>query len=107
LRKSLKVVLATCLMVALMALAAPAFAQQGSSEQPPRVAGKRITKGGNGPNVAPGFQERGATSGAPSVLGEVLPFTGADLTLFVLVAAGAVGVGTVMVRSSRVRRAEA
>jgi hypothetical protein len=84
------------LVVALMALAAPAFAA-GSGEEPPVV------------NPKPPVEEpRQEPKLEPKVEGErtVLPFTGSDLTLFVLAGGLTVAVGAAMVGRARVRGAE-
>lgn len=86
------------MVVALMSLGGVAMAQEGSGEQPPIVEPGRINRPGPNPDVAPTIQERGET---------VLPFTGSDVTLFALVGAGAVGLGTVVLRVSKARKVEA
>jgi hypothetical protein len=103
--RSIRLVLVGCLVAAAMGLAGSALAQTtGSAEQPPDdVLGEQI-----GNETQPGGDERG-----PSVLGDVtpsergaaLPFTGADLTLFVLAGAIAVGAGITLVRRARGSRA--
>jgi hypothetical protein len=79
------------LVVAVMALAGPAFAK-GSGEKPPATKPKVHHVGNpSDPKVA---SER-----------NVLPFTGSDLTLYVLAGGLTVAVGTAMVRRARVRSA--
>lgn len=80
--------------IAILALAAPAFAQ-GSGDNPPDIGPNRINR--DAPEVL------GGTEG---VSGGVLPFTGAEITLFVLAGAGAIGLGTLMVRAARNKRTE-
>jgi hypothetical protein len=97
--KAVKLVVAAMMVIAMMSLGGVAVAQEGSGEQPPQVGPGRIDRPGpNPPDVAPTIQERGGTA---------LPFTGSDVTLFVLVGAGAVGLGTVVLRVSKARKVEA
>ena len=97
--KAVKLVVAAMMVVALMSLGGVAMAQEGSGEQPPIVEPGRIDRPGpSNPDVAPTIQERGET---------VLPFTGSDVTLFVLIGAGAVGLGSVVLRVSKARKVEA
>ena len=97
--KAVKLVIAAMMVVALMSLGGVAVAQEGSGEQPPIVQpGRTERPGPSNPDVAPTIQERGETA---------LPFTGSDVTLFALVGAGAVGLGTVVLRVSKARRVEA
>jgi len=105
--KGLRIVLAALLVSAMMAFAGPALAQEGSDDGP-IVRPDRITKPGNGgPNVGPSTLERGATTADSAGAADTLPFTGSDLLVFVVIAAGAIGAGSLLVRSSRSRRAEA
>ena len=84
------------LMVCLIAMfalsfAAPAFAQEN---YPPDIEGNN-----QGPGVLGTAEEEG-----PSTLGDsVLPFTGGDLVLFVVVGAGAIVLGATIVRRTRSR----
>ena len=97
--KAVKLILAAMMVIAMMSLGGVAVAQEGSGEQPPIVQPDRTQRPGpNAPEVAPTIQERGGTA---------LPFTGSDVTLFVLVGAGAVGLGTVVLRVSKARKVEA
>jgi hypothetical protein len=74
------------LIVALLAMMAPAFAS-GSAEKPPEITQPERQKE---PRER---AERPAT----------LPFTGSDLTAFVVAGAAAVGAGTVIARRARAR----
>ena len=77
------------LVVALLAMMAPAFAS-GSGEKPPEITQPDREHDPRDP------AERPAT----------LPFTGSDLTAFVVVGAAAVGAGTIVVRRARTRSAQ-
>lgn len=89
-----------CLITSVMGVMGAALAA-GSAEKPPKVEGKVLNKGpsggGPGANVLPSFtpSQRGAST---------LPFTGADVTLFVIVGVAAIGVGTLLVRRTRSAR---
>jgi LPXTG-motif cell wall-anchored protein len=97
--KAVKLVVAAMMVIAMMSLGGVALAQEGSGEQPPVVQPDRINRPGpSNPDVAPTIQERGGTA---------LPLTGSDITLFVLVGAGAVGLGTIVLRASKARKVEA
>jgi hypothetical protein len=78
-------------VMATMAIAGPALAAGGSGEDPPATKPKVERK--VDPKVA---SER-----------NVLPFTGADITLFATAGFAAVGTGGVLVRRARVRSARA
>jgi LPXTG-motif cell wall-anchored protein len=84
----------TCLVVAavvgLLLLALPAQAQTGGNIQQPR-----------NPNVQDITDEQGAVEE-----GETLPFTGADITLFVVIGLAAIGSGALIIRKSRPRGQE-
>jgi hypothetical protein len=85
-RKSAAIIL-TAVILAL------ATASAAVAQYPPHVKGKQIHRSSNqAPLVLP--QEDSGN----------LPFTGADLTLFILVGLSAVAVGTTVVRRSRARR---
>ncbi|MGH2698545.1 MAG: hypothetical protein ACRDJL_05010 [Actinomycetota bacterium] len=95
--RSLRVVLAALTVVALMGVFVPAIAAPGGSSDNP-------------PGVAPNQLERD-----PEVLGSVedaeddgvLPFTGGDIALFVLLGVGTIGLGIVTMRFARSRRSDA
>jgi LPXTG-motif cell wall-anchored protein len=86
------------MILASMSLAGAALAQ--SAEQPPEdeVRGEVIRN--EQPEQAPDLLPRGDQ---PDVAPGVLPFTGADLTLFVVVGAAAVAGGALIVRKARSR----
>jgi hypothetical protein len=90
--KLLKLTVVGLMVAALMALGGVALAQ-GSEDVPPGIGPNIITQPGPNapPQVGPSFQERG----------ETLPFTGGDVTLFVIVGAGAVALGAVALRAAR------
>ncbi len=93
--KFLRISVVGLLAAAFMALGGVALAQTGSDDTPPDVGPNRITKPGPvpAPGVGPSVQDRGQT----------LPFTGGDVTLFVIVGAGAVALGTIAVRAARAK----
>jgi hypothetical protein len=81
----MKAMMASLAIVVLMGFFVPALAGPGSSDDPPEVLPNVITKD-------------------PKVLGSneaVLPFTGGQVMLFVLIGVGAIGAGTLVLRSSR------
>lgn len=90
--RAMKVVLASLAVVVLMGFFVPALAQVGSSDNPPEVQ----------PNV---IQKSDKTD--PEVLGSndaVLPFTGGEILMFVVIGVAAVGAGTLVLRSVSSRR---
>jgi hypothetical protein len=93
--KFLKIMVVGLMVSALMALGGVALAQTGSDDTPPEILPDRITKPGpvQPPAIGPTIQDRGQT----------LPFTGGDVTLFVIVGAGAIALGTVAVRAARAK----
>lgn len=92
----MRAVLASLAVVVLMGFFVPAFAQTGSSDNPPDVS----------PNV---IQKDDGTD--PGVLGSnedgVLPFTGGQIVLFVVIGLAAIGAGTIILRSAGWRRSPA
>jgi LPXTG-motif cell wall-anchored protein len=91
--RSMKILLTTALVCVLMSLGSVAFAQQpaggsGPEVNPPGIEGETIT---------PQTEDTSTESGT-------LPFTGADVTLFLVIGLSAIGAGTILVR--RTRRAE-
>jgi hypothetical protein len=98
----LRATVLVALILASMSLAGAAFAQ--SAEQPPEdeVRGEVIRNEGpdEAPDTLPSLQPRAEQ---PDVAPGVLPFTGSDLTLFVVAGAVAVGAGTLIVRRARSR----
>jgi hypothetical protein len=93
--KFLRITVVGLMIAALMTLGGVAMAQTGSGDTPPEVEPNRITK----PQPAP------APGAGPSVQGrgQTLPFTGGDVTLFVIVGAGAVALGAIAVRAARAK----
>jgi hypothetical protein len=90
--RAMKVVLASLAVVVLMGFFVPALAQVGSSDNPPEVQ----------PNV---IQKSDKTD--PEVLGSndaVLPFTGGEILMFVVIGVAAIGAGTLVLRSVGSRR---
>jgi hypothetical protein len=71
-----------------------AFAQSGGRVQNSRGPGVLGT--GEMPNTAPAAETQGVAS--------TLPFTGADITLFLAIGLGAIGTGMYVVRTSRPRQ---
>jgi hypothetical protein len=85
-----KAMLASLAVVVLMGFFVPALAQTGSSDNPPEVR----------PNVIQKDKD-------PAVLGSdegILPFTGGQIVLFVVIGIGAIGAGTIVLRSVGSRR---
>jgi len=84
--RKVTVVLTMALLLVVMALGAVGQAQTGGNVEPPGIEGEQI-----GEQVpAPEARDTGT-----------LPFTGADLTLFVVIGLGAIGVGAMIVRRTR------
>lgn len=88
--RGIKVVLTSLAVVALMGFFAPAFAQEGSGDDPPNVQ----------PNVLNNDSEVLGTEDS------VLPFTGAQMTLFVVVGVAAIGLGAMAIRVARTKRSD-
>lgn len=88
----MKTVLASLAVVVLMGIFVPALAAPGSSDNPPEVQPNVIQKN-NDPD--------------PAVLGtaedSVLPFTGGDVMLILLIGVAAIGTGTLVLRTVRSR----
>jgi hypothetical protein len=85
-----KAMLASLAVVVLMGFFVPALAQTGSGDKPPEVR----------PNVIQKDKD-------PAVLGSdegILPFTGGQIVLFVVIGIGAIGAGTIVLRSVGSRR---
>ena len=88
----MRAVLASLAVVVLMGFFVPALAQTGSNDNPP--------------NVSPNVIERDGDGGA-GVLGSnegVLPFTGGQVVLFVVIGIAAIGAGTIVLRRAGARR---
>jgi hypothetical protein len=86
-----KAMLASLAVVVLMGFFVPALAQTGSGDNPPEVR----------PNVIQKDKD-------PAVLGSenegILPFTGGQIMLFVVIGIAAIGAGTIVLRSVGSRR---
>ncbi|MGH2752446.1 MAG: hypothetical protein ACRDK3_16485 [Actinomycetota bacterium] len=93
--RSLKVILSSLAVVVLMGFFVPALAQEGSGDEPPGV----------NPNVLSdtGDQDGGVLGSSESVL----PFTGGQLILFVVIGLLAVGVGMLVLRTARAKTSDA
>ncbi|MDQ4059319.1 MAG: hypothetical protein M3124_09390 [Actinomycetota bacterium] len=89
--RGIKVLLASLAVVALMGFFVPALAQEGSSDDPPRVQ----------PNVLNKDDVLGSAED-----NSVLPFTGAQMTLFVVVGFAAIGLGATALRVAKTRRSD-
>ena len=90
--RGVKVILSSLAVVALMGFFVPAFAQEGSGDKPPGVAPNELNKDSE---VLGSAQEDG-----------VLPFTGAQMTLFVIVGFAAIGLGATALRVTKTRKSE-
>lgn len=91
----MRAVLASLAVVVLMGFFVPALAQTGS--------------GDNAPNVSPNVIQK-EDKADPGVLGSndgVLPFTGGQIVLFVVIGIAAIGAGTIVLRSVGSRRGPA
>ncbi len=93
------------LVIVLGLLAGPAFAAGSGGAQPPgqkpHVLGNATVKGG-GSNVL--GVTHGSSSGSTGTIGSTgatLPFTGAELALYIVIGVSAIGVGTYVVRRTR------
>jgi hypothetical protein len=86
-----KAMLASLAVVVLMGFFVPALAQTGSSDNPPEVRPNVIQKDKVDPGVL------GSDEG-------ILPFTGGQIVLFVVIGIGAIGAGTIVLRSVGSRR---
>jgi uncharacterized surface anchored protein len=95
----LKSIVVAAIVCALMSMTGAALAQSGTVHKP-KVKAQTVTKGdvsGEDTTTLGGTQTTsGATQGSP-----VLPFTGADITLFVLIGVGAIVAGAILVRRTR------
>jgi LPXTG-motif cell wall-anchored protein len=86
--RKVTMILTMALVLGVLSLGAVAQAQStGGDVQPPGIGGETVGRG-----VSPASEQ-------PS--GETLPFTGADLTLFVAIGLGAIGAGGMIVRRTR------
>jgi LPXTG-motif cell wall-anchored protein len=86
-------------LVALFVLAvAPSAGAQPS--------GGHVDKPDNGEVLSQTVEPSTSTEGAQTAAPNQLPFTGADVTLFLVVGLAAIGTGTFLLRRTRVERAE-
>jgi hypothetical protein len=89
--------LSSLAVVVLMGFFVPALAQNGSGDKPPAVDPNVLNQNeGRDPNVLGSSESDG-----------VLPFTGTELVLFVVIGAGAIGAGALTLRAVRSRQTEA
>lgn len=70
----------------------PALAQEGSGDDPPNVQPNELNRDSE---VLGGAEDNG-----------VLPFTGAQMTLFVVVGFAAIGLGAMAIRVARTKRSD-
>ena len=89
--RGLKLTVAATAVLALLCFAGPAFAAKNYPPDEPNTQPTRIQRDNPRAEVLPSRQERGG----------VLPFTGAELTLYVVLGAGAILIGTLIVRKAR------
>ena len=84
--RSIKLMITAVFLLALMGLGPVALAQStGGNVQPPGIGSEEVD---------PSVRSESPSSGT-------LPFTGADLTLFVVIGLGAIGAGTLIIRRTR------
>lgn len=88
--RGLKLTVLATAVFALLCLAGPAFAAKNYPPEPDTQP-TRIQRDNPRAEVLPNREERGG----------VLPFTGAELTVYVVLGAGAILIGTLIVRKSR------
>jgi hypothetical protein len=105
-RSSIRIFVVAAIVMGAMGLMASALAQTGgSAEQPEQVLPNRINQPGGDNEVLPEFFSGPAER--PSTAPAALPFTGADLALFVGAGFLAIAGGAALVRRSRRRGIEA
>jgi LPXTG-motif cell wall-anchored protein len=86
--RSVRLVITAAFVFVLMSLGSVALAQStGGNVQPPGIGGEQV--------------DPSATEESPA---GTLPFTGADLSLFVAIGVGAIGAGSMMIRRTRKAR---
>jgi LPXTG-motif cell wall-anchored protein len=86
--RNVRLIFTAAAILVLLALGPVAHAQStGGDVQPPGIGGETVGRG-----VSPVSEQ--PSNGA-------LPFTGADLTLFVAIGLGAIGAGAMIVRRTR------
>jgi hypothetical protein len=91
--RNLRLLVVGLTVVALLGISSAALADpSGGPVKRPDIQGEDLGKP----------ESRGATS-TPGSSGSTLPFTGADITLFVLIGVSAITAGTLLVRRTKVR----
>jgi LPXTG-motif cell wall-anchored protein len=98
-RNSLVVAVLACLLLVVGSAAALAQEESGTvegNEQQPEVQAD---------TVQPAAEVEGSVEDAAEGGGNTLPFTGADVTLFVIIGVAAIGTGTLIVRRTRPSKA--
>jgi len=100
--RSAKVILSSLVVVVLMGFFVPALAdhRSGSGDQPPVVDPNVLDENEGRDSDVLGNVESGSESDG------VLPFTGSELTLFVLIGAVAIGAGVLTLKTVKTRRGE-
>jgi len=98
--RSAKVILSSLAVVVLMGFFVPALANHGSGDSPPVVDPNVLDENEGRDSDVLGNVESGSESDG------VLPFTGSELTLFVLIGAVAIGAGVLTLKTVKTRRGE-
>jgi hypothetical protein len=93
--KSIRVLVLALFVLASLGLSGAALAQ--SAEQPPDNVKDKVIRNTPPNQTLPELLPRGQEDVAPGLL----PFTGSDLTLFVVLGGVAIAVGSVLVRRGR------
>ena len=95
-----KALLVAGVVCALVAMTGTAFAQNTSGTvKKPKVEAETLTSGESQPAFFEGGTDNGDSGGTT-----VLPFTGADVTLFLVIGLAAIGVGAALVRRAGAKR---
>jgi LPXTG-motif cell wall-anchored protein len=90
--RRMKIVMTAALVCVLMSLSTVALAQPAGGSGP-----AVDTPGISGETITPQSRDTSTDSGT-------LPFTGADVTLFLVIGLSAIGAGTILVRRTRQSR---
>jgi hypothetical protein len=90
--RGMRIVVGVILVVGVVGIASPAFARGSSPGSPPK---------GDITFRDTGSDDAAEVRGAPDVASGVLPFTGAQLTGFVVVALLTIGTGVLLVRRTK------
>jgi hypothetical protein len=90
----LKALLMAAMVCAFMGMTATALAQSGTVKKP-KVEAETLTETESQPAFFQSGTDSGSTSGGGT---SVLPFSGADVTLFLIIGVSAIAVGAVLVR---------